>query len=184
MNRKMTVLALCVGISLVLGCGSTTEEPTSKVEMPAGSGAGGTPSEPPPASTPDSGSLAPQGSTVPPVVGQQREAAERTIRAAGLRVGSLSFRDSNRSDQDNIVQEQAPTAGVVVPADSTVDITVAQLKPFGCDGVRGSGQLQRNAHDSALPQAAGQHRRAIGARRRGRRLHPQSLPEKPQGRTG
>jgi beta-lactam-binding protein with PASTA domain/tRNA A-37 threonylcarbamoyl transferase component Bud32 len=62
--------------------------------------------------------------TVPPLVGQSREDAERALEQRGLEVGSVDTRNSTRP-RDTVISSR-PASGEEVPAGSEVDLVVSE----------------------------------------------------------
>lgn len=62
---------------------------------------------------------------IPDVVGLKQEAARQRIEAAGLKVGTITTRQSRRGGT-GIVIEQRPAAGVFSPQDARVDLVISQ----------------------------------------------------------
>ena len=69
-------------------------------------------------------SQGPEQATVPQVVGQSRSDAEKAIRDAGLKVGDVTFEDSNEQKKNRVISV-SPGQSEQVEAGSTVDLVVA-----------------------------------------------------------
>ena len=65
---------------------------------------------------------------VPDVVGKDLDVAKRSIENAGLKVGKISYADTDKQDQNNKVSKQSPVSGKKVDPGSAVDLTVYQYK--------------------------------------------------------